>query len=74
EAAKNLAIAVKQLAGAPDGIVIYQLLGLIYERQDRLKDAIIVYEEFLQVFPDSSESEAVRSFIVQLKKQISEQP
>ena len=73
EAAKNLAVAVKQLAGAPDAIVVYQLLGLVYERQKKFKEAIAVYEEFLRVFPDVSEAAAVESFIVQIKKQMAEQ-
>lgn len=72
EAMKNLSIAVKQLSGAPDAIVIYQLFGLMQERQGKLKEAIATYEEFLRVFPDSSEAEAVRSFIVQIKKQMAE--
>lgn len=70
EAAKNLSTAVKQLSGAPDATVIMQLLGLIYEEQKRYKEAIAVYEEFLRLFPDSVEAEAVRSFIVQIKKQL----
>lgn len=72
EAAKHLAIAAKQLGSAPDAIVIYQLLGLIYERQKKYREAIALYEEFLRIFPNVSESEAVRSFIVQIRKQMSE--
>jgi len=72
ESAKYFAIAVKQLAGAPDGIVVYQLLGLIYERQKKFQEAIALYEEFLRVFPDVSEAGAVASFIVQIKKQMAE--
>lgn len=68
EAAKNLKAALKQLSGAPDCIVIYQLLGLVYERQKKYADAIATYEEFLRIFPDVPEATAVRSFIVQLKK------
>ena len=68
EAAKNLKIAIKQLAGAPDASVIYQLLGLVYENQKRYDDAIALYEEFLTIFPNSNDATAVRSFIVQLKK------
>jgi len=68
ESAKYLKTTIKQLAGAPDSIVIYQLLGLIYERQHKAKDAIAVYEEFLRLFPNSVEATAVQSFIVQLKK------
>ena len=68
DAAKNLMIAVKQLSGAPDAAVIYQLVGMIYEEQKRYKEAIALYEDFLKTFPDSVEAEAVRSFIVQIKK------
>ena len=72
EATKNLKIALKQLSGAPDTIVIYQLLGLIYERQNKYSDAISTYEEFLRIFPNSTEATAVRSFIVQLKKDMAD--
>jgi len=72
QAAKYFAVAVKQLGGAPDGIVVYQLLGLIYERQKKFPEAIALYEEFLRVFPDTSEAGAVASFIVQIKKQMAE--
>ncbi len=68
EAAKHLKSALKQLSGAPDANVIYQLLGLIYERQKRYREAISLYEEFLRIFPDSSDAEAVRSFIIQIQK------
>lgn len=73
EAAKNLKIALKQLSGAPDTIVIYQLLGLVYERQKNYTEAIATYEEFLRIFPDTPEATAVRSFIVQLKKDMASQ-
>ncbi len=73
EAAKNLKTALKQLSGAPDALVLYQLLGLVYERQKAYKDAIAIYEEFLQLFPDSNDASAVRSFIVQLRKQMAAQ-
>ena len=62
--------AVTQLSGAPDAEIIYQFLGLTYEKMKKPKDAIAVYEEFLRVFPESSETTAVQSFIVQLKKQM----
>lgn len=68
ESAKYLKTALKQLSGAPDAMVIYQLLGLIYEKQKKNTDAIALYEEFLRIFPDTAEATAVRSFIVQLKK------
>ena len=65
--------AIAQLSGAPDAIVVYQLFGLVYEKMKKYQEAIKVYEEFLRVFPDSSEASVVESFIVQLKKQMSEQ-
>lgn len=68
EAAKNLALAIKQLSGAPDAVVIYQFLGLIYEQQKKAAQAIAVYEEFLKFFPGHPETEAFQSFIDQLKK------
>ncbi len=74
EAAKNLKASLKQLSGAPDTVVIYQLLGLIYERQKKYKEAIATYEEFLRIFPNSSEATAVRSFIEQIRKSMADQP
>jgi tetratricopeptide (TPR) repeat protein len=75
EAVKWFAPAVKQLSGAPDAIVVYQMYGLAFEKMKRYKEAINVYEDFLRDFPDTSEATAVQSFIVQLKKQMSdEQP
>ena len=72
-AVKSFGSAIKQLSGAPDAVTLYQFLGLAYEQMKKYDDAIAVYEEFLRLFPDSSESAAVRSFIVQLKKQMNEQ-
>ena len=72
ESAKYLAVSVKQLGSAPDALIVYQLLGLIYERQKKFKEAIALYEEFLRRFPDASEAGAVASFIVQIKKQLAE--
>ncbi|MEP7149500.1 MAG: tetratricopeptide repeat protein [Acidobacteriota bacterium] len=72
ESAKYLSVAVRQLGSAPDAMVVYQLLGLTYERQKRFKEAIALYEEFLRIFPDSSEAGAVASFIVQIKKQMAD--
>jgi tetratricopeptide (TPR) repeat protein len=72
-AAAEFKKAVAQLAGAPDAIVVYQLLGDSYERAKMYKEAIAVYEEFLRVFPDADEVTAVKSFITQIKKQMSEE-
>jgi regulator of sirC expression with transglutaminase-like and TPR domain len=49
--------------------VVYQLLGLIFERQKKYDEAIGLYEEFLRLFPDKPEVTAIRSFIEQIKKQ-----
>ena len=68
ESAKYLKSALRQLSGAPDAMVIYQLLGLTYERHKKYAEALTIYEEFLRIFPNSVEATAVRSFIVQLKK------
>ena len=73
EAAKNFAIAVKQLGTGTDAPTIYQLLGLVYEKQKKYKEAIALYETFLRLFPNSPEATAVESFIVQLKKEMDEQ-
>ena len=73
EAAKNFHVALKQLSGAPDATVLYQLIGLVLERQKKYAEAIAVYEEFLRFFPDSNDAAAVQSFIVQLKKQMADQ-
>lgn len=73
ESIKHLAIAVQQLGSAPDAVIVYQILGVIYEKQKRFTEAIALYEKFLQLFPDSSEAGAVASFIVQIKKQMTEQ-
>ena len=73
-ATDELYIAAKQLSGAPDAIVIYQLIGEIYEKMHEYKKAIAVYEDFLRVFPDADEATAVKSFIVQLKKQMNDEP
>ena len=73
EAEKNFAMAVKQLGTGLDAPIIYQLLGLVYEKQKKFKEAIALYENFLRLFPDNVEATAVQSFIVQLKKQMAEQ-
>ncbi|MEZ5424734.1 MAG: tetratricopeptide repeat protein [Pyrinomonadaceae bacterium] len=73
EAVKYFAPAVKQLGGAPDAVIVYQLYGLVFEKMEKYREAIAVYEDFLRIFPDTSEASAVQSFIVQLKKQMAEQ-
>jgi len=69
EAERYFRSAIDQLSGSEDSVVLYQLLGLVYEEQKKPAEAIALYEEFLKLFPNNPESEAFRSFIVQLKKQ-----
>jgi tetratricopeptide (TPR) repeat protein len=69
-AAAELKKAVTQLAGAPDATIVYQLLGDTYERAEKYREAIRVYEDFLRDFPESNEAEAMRSFIVQINKKL----
>lgn len=72
ESAKYLKTALRQLSGAPDASVLYQLLGTVYEKQNKYAEAIAVYEEFLRVFPESNDASAVQSLIDQAKKQMIE--
>ena len=72
DAIDNLQQASKQLSGSPDGMIIYQLLGLIYEKEGYYEDAIDLYNEFLKIFPGTPEAVAVESFIVQLNKRLKE--
>ena len=72
-AAAELKKAATQLSGSSDAMTIYQLLGDCYERIKMYQEAITVYEEFLRIYPDSNEAVTVRSFITQIKKQMSEQ-
>ena len=69
-ASNSLRAGITQLAGAPDAEILYQLLGDIYEKSQNYKQAIATYEEFLRIFPDSNDASAVRSMMVQIKKQM----
>ena len=71
EAIKNLRKAVEQLSASEP--VVYILLGEIYEKLNKDKEAILVYEQFLRDFPVSDDRTAVESFIVQLKKKMAGQ-
>ncbi len=72
-ATNALKTSINQLAGAPDAEVLYQMLGLVYEKQQKYTEAIKVYEEFLRNFPDGNERTAVESFITPLKKKMLEE-
>jgi tetratricopeptide (TPR) repeat protein len=71
EAAKHFIKAIEQLSASEP--VVYILLGEVYEKLNKDKEAIAVYERFLKDFPDSNDKEAVESFIVQLKKKMAQQ-
>jgi tetratricopeptide (TPR) repeat protein len=73
-AANHLRIALTQLSGAPDAIDIYQLLGDVYYRARKYKEAIKVYEEFLRVFPDTNEATSIRSLLIQTTKEMNGEP
>ena len=70
ESVKYFAAAAKQLSSSPDAIIVIQMYGLVLEKMGKNAEAIKVYQEFLRVFPDIPESASVRSFIVQLEKQM----
>ena len=53
--------------------MIYQLLGAIYEKMEKYKEAVEAYEKYLQLAPEGNLAPAVRSIIDQLRKQAEEQ-
>ena len=67
EASKYFGAAAGQLGISPDASVVYQLQGRILEQQRKYKDAIALYQRFLNIFPDSVDAPAVRSFITHSK-------
>jgi tetratricopeptide (TPR) repeat protein len=50
--------------------IIYFLLGSALEREYRNKEAVEVYEKFLELDPNNNQASAVRSVIKQLKREI----
>jgi tetratricopeptide (TPR) repeat protein len=71
EAAKSLQSALSQL-GATEP-TLYEMLGTTYEKMQKYKEAIAVYEEFIRMFPDSNEITTYRSYITQARKRIAGQ-
>lgn len=72
-AAAELRKAATQLVGAPDALIIYQLLGDCYERAKMWDEAIAAYREVIELFPDANEVTMFRSFITQIEKRKGEQ-
>lgn len=71
EAAKELRTALAQLSDTEP--VVYQLLGALYEKMEKYKEAVEAYEKYLQLAPEGSLAPAVRSIIDQLRRQAAEQ-
>jgi tetratricopeptide (TPR) repeat protein len=69
-AAAELKKGIAQLSGAPDAKELYQLLADVYYRAQKYQDAINTYEEYLRIYPDSSEATSIRSLIVQTRKEM----
>lgn len=70
-AANELKIALAQLSGTEP--ILYELLGNVYEKMQKYPEAIATYEDYLKLFPETPEATTFRSYIVQVKKLMSEQ-
>lgn len=71
EAAASYTRALAQLADTEP--ILYQRLGAVYERMERYREAVAAYDKFLQLAPNSSMAEAVRSIIDQLRREAEQQ-
>jgi tetratricopeptide (TPR) repeat protein len=67
-AADELKVAISQLSGSEP--MFYEILGSIFEKMKKFKEAIAIYEEFIRLFPESNEVATYQSYIVQAKKQM----
>jgi Flp pilus assembly protein TadD len=67
EAVAEYRVALDQLSDSEP--VIYQLLGAAYERLEKPKDAVVAYEKYLQLAPNGSLAQAIRSILDQLKRE-----
>lgn len=70
-AAAEFTKAVAQLSDTEP--VIYQLLGEAYEKQEKYKEAVAAYENYLRLAPTGKLAPAIESIIEQLRKQAAEQ-
>lgn len=67
DAATEYELALKQLSESEP--VIYQLLGAVYEKLQKPKEAVRVYEKYLEIAPNGSYASAIRSIIDQLRRE-----
>jgi predicted negative regulator of RcsB-dependent stress response len=67
EATAEFRIAISQLSETEP--ILYQLLGSIYEKQKKYKEAVEVYEKYLELAPDGNLAPAIRSVMDQLRRQ-----
>ncbi|MEO8435524.1 MAG: tetratricopeptide repeat protein [Pyrinomonadaceae bacterium] len=60
-------LAIKQLSESEP--IIYQLLGAVYEKLQKPKEAVGAYEKYLEIAPNGSYASAIRSIIDQLRRE-----
>lgn len=53
--------------------IIYYLLGTLLDRENRAKEALEVYEQYLALDPQSRNASAVRSLVKQLRREVERQ-
>jgi predicted Zn-dependent protease len=67
EAAVELKKAIDQLSDSEP--VIYQMLGAVYEKIEKPKEAVEAYEKYLELAPNGSYATAIKSILTQLKRE-----
>ena len=67
DAAREYELAIKQLSESEP--IIYQLLGALYEKLQKPKEAVVAYEKYLEIAPNGSYASAIRSIIDQLRRE-----
>ena len=67
EAIVELRKAIDQLSDSEP--VIYQMLGAAYEKVQKPKEAVAAYEKYLELAPNGSYASAIRSILIQLKRE-----
>ena len=70
ESVSEFRTALAQLSDSEP--VVYQLLGAVYERMEKYKEAVEAYEKYLKLAPEGTLAPAVRSIIDQLRRQAAE--